>query len=446
MALKLAIVGRPNVGKSTLFNRLAGKKLAIVDDAPGVTRDRRFAPGRLGDLDLTLIDTAGFEDVRDETLEARMRAQTDVAIAEADVVLFLIDARAGITPLDERFADLLRRANKPVILGANKSESMASEAGVMEAYSLGLGEPIPLSGEHGEGMSDLFAALVAATPLADGEALEEGGEKPIKLAIVGRPNAGKSTLVNALIGDDRLLTGPEAGITRDSISIDWTYRNKAFRLVDTAGMRKKAKVQGKLEELSVADTIRALRYADVCALVMDQNEAFERQDQAIADLALREGRGLVMVLAKWDQVEDASARLRELKELAKEKIPEARGAPLVTVSAVAGRGLGVMMDAVMDVHEDWNARVKTGDLNNWLKHATTKHPPPAVHGKRIKPRYITQIKARPPTFVLMCSRASALPESYKRYLTNGIREAFDLGASPIRLIVRQNRNPFAEGE
>jgi GTP-binding protein len=444
MALKLAIVGRPNVGKSTLFNRLAGKKLAIVDDAPGVTRDRRFAPGRLGDLDLVLIDTAGFEDVRDETLEARMRAQTDIAIAEADVVLFLIDARAGITPLDERFADLLRRADKPVILGANKSESMASEAGVMEAYGLGLGEPIPLSGEHGEGMSDLFAALVAATPLADGRGEAEGIIKPIKLAIVGRPNAGKSTLVNALIGDDRLLTGPEAGITRDSISIDWTYQNKEFRLVDTAGMRKKAKVQGKLEELSVADTIRALRYADVCALVMDQSEAFERQDQAIADLALREGRGLVLVLAKWDQVEDASSRLRELKELAKEKIPEARGAPLVTVSAVAGRGLGVMMDAVVSVHDDWNARVKTNDLNNWLKHATTKHPPPAVHGKRIKPRYITQIKARPPTFVLMCSRASALPESYKRYLTNGIREAFDLGASPIRLIVRQNRNPFAE--
>jgi GTP-binding protein len=445
MVLKVAIVGRPNVGKSTLFNRLAGRKLAIVDDLPGVTRDRKEAPGRLGDLDLALIDTAGFEDLTDESLEARMRAQTEAAIADADLSIFLVDGRTGVTPLDSRFADILRRAGKPVVIAANKCEGKAGEAGWLEAFALGFGEPVSLSAEHGEGMSELFEAIVAASP--DPSIAEESdADRPIRLAIIGRPNAGKSTLVNALIGEERLLTGPEAGITRDAISVDWSWKGKKIRLVDTAGMRRKAKVQGKLEQLSVADTLRAIRFADVCAVVMDQKEAFEKQDQAIADLVTREGRALVYVLAKWDQAVDPPERFKDLREACEDALPQTKGAPLVSVSAQTGRGLGKFMDAVLDVYGDWNARVKTSDLNNWLQHAITRHPPPAVNGRRIKPRFITQVKARPPTFVLMCSRATALPESYKRYLTSGIREAFGLEGQPVRLIVRQNRNPFAPGE
>ena len=445
MTIKLAIVGRPNVGKSTLFNRLVGKKLAIVDDTPGVTRDRREASGRLGDLDLALIDTAGFEDLTDASLEARMRAQTEMAIAEADVIVFLIDARVGVTPVDKTFADLLRRAGKPVILAANKAEGRAGETGVHEAYRLGLGEPIPLSAEHGEGMSDVYAALLAATK--GGESIEaEGGARPMHLAIIGRPNAGKSTLVNALIGQDRLLVGPEAGITRDAIAVDWTWRGKRYRLVDTAGMRKKAKVQAKLERLSVGETLHAIRFADVCVLVMDASEAFERQDLTIADLVVREGRGLVFALAKWDKVEDPHAHIEEMKLVAKESLPQARGAPLVTISALSGVGLDRLMKAVEEAREDWTARVKTKDLNEWLHAVVARNPPPAVHGKRIKPRYLTQIKARPPTFVLLCSRADEMPESYKRYLVNALRDAFDLHASPVRLIVRQGANPFADAE
>jgi GTP-binding protein len=443
MTIKLAIVGRPNVGKSTLFNRLVGKKLAIVDDTPGVTRDRREANGRLGDLDLQLIDTAGFEDATDASLEARMRAQTQVAIDEADVILFLIDARVGVTPVDETFAALLRRADKPVILGANKAEGRAGETGVGEAYALGIGEPIPISAEHGEGMSDLYAALLAATH--GGESVQdETGERPVNLAIIGRPNAGKSTLVNALLGEDRLLVGPEAGITRDAIAVDWTWRGKRFRLVDTAGMRKKAKVQAKLERLSVGETLHAIRFADVCILVMDASEAFERQDLAIADLVVREGRGLVFALAKWDKVEDPRAHFEEMKLVAKESLPQARGAPLVTISALSGVGLDRLMKAVEESRLDWTARVKTKDLNEWLHAVVARNPPPAVHGKRIKPRYLTQIKARPPTFVLLCSRADEMPESYKRYLVNALRDAFDLHAAPVRLIVRQGANPFAD--
>jgi GTP-binding protein len=444
VALKLAIVGRPNVGKSTLFNRLAGRKLAIVDDRPGVTRDRRTAPGRLGDLALELIDTAGLEDAADESLEARMRAQTDTAVADADVVLFLIDGRVGVTPPDERFADLLRRSGKPVILAANKAEGKAGEAGWLEAYSLGLGDPLALSAEHGTGLEDLYDALRPFMPAPEDEhEAEAPGARPIKLAVIGRPNAGKSTLVNALIGEDRLLTGPEAGITRDAISIAWCWRGREFELVDTAGLRRKAKVEGKLEQLSVADTIRAIRFSDVCALVMDSNEAFERQDLTIGDLVVREGRAMVFVLAKWDQEGDQPARFKELRARASEALPQARGTPLVPVSAQTGQGLDPFMEAVAAVHDDWNARVKTSDLNLWLRHAIAKHPPPAVQGRRIKPRYITQIKSRPPTFVLLSSRATEIPESYRRYLINGIREAFKLGAAPIRLIVRQNRNPYA---
>ena len=445
MSLKIAIVGRPNVGKSTLFNRLAGRRLAIVDDLPGVTRDRREAPGRLGDLDFTLIDTAGFEDVADESLEARMRAQTDAAIGDADIVLLLIDARVGVTPLDERFADLIRRADKPVVLLANKCEGKAGDAGLIDAYALGLGEPIPISGEHGEGMSDLYAAIVNAAP-APPEDGESDADKPMKLAIIGRPNAGKSTLVNALVGGERVLTGPEAGITRDAISIDWEWDGRPVRLVDTAGLRKKARVQGRLEHLSVADTIHAIRFSDVCILVMDADDAFEKQDLSIGDLVIREGRGLVFALAKWDKVTDKAARLRELKAVAEESLPQARGAPVVTISAIAGIGLDKLMEAAFAVYGDWNARVKTGDLNRWLAHMIERHPPPAVEGKRIKPRYMAQIKSRPPTFVLMCSRTARMPESYKHYLVNGLKQAFGLEAAPVRLHVRAGKNPYAEEE
>ncbi len=471
MTIKLAIVGRPNVGKSTLFNRLAGKNLAIVDDTPGVTRDRREAQGRLGDLDFTLIDTAGFEDTTDASLESRMRAQTEIAIAEADIILFMIDARVGVTPLDKTFAALLRRSDKPVVLAANKAEGRAGETGVNEAFALGLGQPVPLSAEHGEGLGDLYAAIArhcpapalaapatkkrqsaraeersAAPPVNPDEPAAPAPARLIKLAIIGRPNAGKSTLVNALLGEDRLLVGPEAGITRDAIAIEWSWRGKPYRLVDTAGMRKKAKVQAKLERLSVGETTHAIRFADVCILVMDAADAFEKQDLTIADLVVREGRALVFVLAKWDKIEDPRAAFEELKLVAKESLPQARGAPLVTVAALSGVGLERLMNAVEEAHSDWTARVKTSDLNAWLHDTMGRHPPPAVQGKRIKPRYIVQIKARPPTFVMLCSRAEDMPESYKRYLVNGIREAFNLHAAPVRLLVRASgKNPFDEG-
>ena len=450
MPLKLAIVGRPNVGKSTLFNRLAGKKLAIVDDRPGVTRDRREASGRLGDLELELIDTAGFEDVADQSLEARMRAQTERAIADADVSLFVVDAREGVTPLDRIFADLLRRSGKPVLLAANKAEGRAGETGIGEAFALGLGEPIAISAEHGEGLSELFDALDAAASLQAAEEFEDEGSedpaKPVRIAIVGRPNAGKSTLVNRLIGEERLLTGPEAGITRDAIPVDWEWDGRPVRLVDTAGLRRKARVVEGLERLSTADTIRAITFAEVVILVMDAANAFETQDLQIADLVEREGRGLVFVLAKWDLVESPQQRLADLRETAERMLPQVRGTPLVALSAETGRGLDRLMPAVLQVHRNWSTKVKTRDLNDWLAMAVQRHPPPAVNGKRIRPKYMAQIKARPPTFVLFSSRAEHLPEQYRRYLINSLRESFDLPGVPIRVTIKSGKNPYAQPE
>jgi len=451
--MKVAIVGRPNVGKSTLFNRLVGKRLALVDDTPGVTRDRREGEGKLGDLTFTVIDTAGLEEAPEAALEGRMRRQTDIAIAEAAVCLFMIDARAGVTPLDKSFAQVLRKSGAPVLLLANKSESKASDAGVYDAYGLGLGEPIAISAEHGEGMGDLFQALAQHLSEVDDTQDDEEIEwdnplKPLRVAIVGRPNAGKSTLVNRIIGEDRMLTGPEAGITRDSISVEWRWRGKdrdwPVKLFDTAGMRKKARVQSKLEKLSVADTLRAIRFAEVVVLMLDADNPFEKQDLQIADLTLREGRALVLVVNKWDLVEDRDAALRDLREKAARLLPQAPGLPIVTLSALTGAGLARLMPAVTKVYVDWNARVKTSDLNSWLADAIIRHAPPAVSGQRIKIRYIAQTKTRPPTFVAQCTRANDLPTAYKRYMINGIRDAFGISAVPIRLILKQPANPYVK--
>jgi GTP-binding protein len=469
MSYKLAIVGRPNVGKSTLFNRLAGRKLAIVDDTPGVTRDRRVHAARLYDLEFEVIDTAGLEDAAPETLSGRMRAQTETAIGEADLVLFLIDAKVGLMPDDRTFAEVVRRSGKPVVLVANKAEARGAQAGMLEAWELGLGEPIPISAEHGQGMPDLREAIIAALGEArafgedeadnfalgevligedidDPDAEEEPAyddSKPLRIAVVGRPNAGKSTLINALIGEERLLTGPEAGITRDSISVDWDWRGRRIRLHDTAGMRRKAKVQEKLEKLSVADGLRAIRFAEVVIIVFDATIPFEKQDLQIADLIVREGRAPVIAFNKWDLVENPQQHLAELREKTERLLPQARGIQAVTVSAETGRGLDRLMDAVVTTHRIWNRRVSTGRLNRWLEGVLAHHPPPAVAGRRLKIKYITQAKTRPPGFVVSCSRPDAVPQSYVRYLVNSLREAFDMPGVPIRLMLRASDNPFA---
>jgi GTP-binding protein len=448
MTPTVAIVGRPNVGKSTLFNRLVGKKLALVDDRPGVTRDRREGDARLGDLSFRIIDTAGLEEADESSLLGRMRAQTETAIAEADVVLFLIDARAGLLPADRPFAELARRSGKPVILVANKAEGGAGMAGAYEAFGLGLGDPVPLSAEHGEGLADLYEALEPYVAVAEdsSEGEDEASEgKPLRIAVVGRPNAGKSTLINRLIGQDRLLVGPEAGITRDSISIDWDWRGRAVKLFDTAGLRKRARVEDKLEKLSVADALRAVRFAEVVVALLDATIPFEKQDLSIVDLVEQEGRALVIGLNKWDLVADRPGLLKELREKAARLLPQVKGAPVVPLSGLAGEGLDRLMDAVLRVHEVWNRRIATAKLNQWLADALAANPPPAVSGRRIKIRYMTQAKARPPHFAIFGNQLDALPKSYTRYLVNGLRETFDLPGVPIRMSLRMGKNPFDKG-
>ena len=482
MGFTVAIVGRPNVGKSTLFNRLVGRRLALVDDEPGVTRDRRSGAARLHDLTFEAIDTAGLEEVFDDSLAARMRRQTERALEEADLVLLLIDARAGVTPLDKHFANWLRRGERPVLLIANKCEGRGATAGLAEAYGLGLGEPLPLSAEHGEGFADLYTAIAermeqrAAAPQGDApedeqgdaqegerasdaetsgpetsgpetpdeEALGDGGV--LQLAIVGRPNVGKSTLINRLLGTERVLTGPEAGITRDSIAIDWHYGGRELRLFDTAGLRKKARATGKLERLSAADTLRAIRFAQVVVLLLDAEAPMERQDLSIAGRVEEEGRALVIGLNKWDLCRDRQQVLRQLHERLERSLPQTKGISIVTLSAASGHNLDRLMRTVFDAYAIWNRRIATARLNRWLDGATLAHPPPAPKGRRIRLKYITQIKSRPPTFALFGSQVSSLPKAYLRYLENGLRQAFDLPGTPLRLQPRQGDNPYAPGK
>jgi len=447
MSFTVAIVGRPNVGKSTLFNRLVGKRLALVDDEPGVTRDRRSGKARLGDLEFTVIDTAGLDQAAPESLSGRMHAQTQAAIDAADCVFFLIDARAGLLPVDRVFADLVRRSGMPSILIANKCEGAAAASGTYEAYGLGLGEPVAISAEHGEGLADLYDALRAALPEQTAEAHQQpdGAEekRPIRVAVVGRPNSGKSTLINRLLGEERLLTGPEAGITRDAIAVDLAWQGRSFRLHDTAGLRRRARVTEKLEKLSVADALEAVRFAEVVVLLMAAEKPFEEQDLRIADLIEREGRALVIGMNKWDLVEERSGAITRLRKEADHWLPQVKGVPVVAVSGLTGEGLDRLMRAIVDIHAVWNRRVPTHPLNKWFKQTLSAHPPPAVSGRRLKLNYITQPKTRPPTFIVFCTRADAVPDAYKRYLVNSLRDSFELPGVPIRLTLREKANPFA---
>ena len=469
MSFTVAIVGRPNVGKSTLFNRLVGKKLALVDDTPGVTRDRRPGDAKLVDLRFTIIDTAGLEEAGADTLEGRMRAQTEAAIDEADLTLFVVDAKFGLTPLDKTFGELLRRSGKPVVLVANKSEARGSDGGFYDAFTLGLGEPVPISAEHGQGMIDLRDAIVEAIgkerafPEDDedeaetdidvrdsvlGDDAEDESEpeydetKPLRVAIIGRPNAGKSTLINRFLGEDRLLTGPEAGITRDSISVEWDWRGRTIKMFDTAGMRRKARVTEKLEKLSVADSLRSIRFAETVVIVFDATIPFEKQDLQLVDLVIREGRAAVLAFNKWDLVEDTQAVLADLREKTERLLPQARGIRAVPMSGQTGYGLDRLMQEIIATDKVWNKRISTARLNRWLEGTQVQHPPPAVSGRRLKLKYMTQVKARPPAFMISCTRPDALPESYVRYLVNGLRHDFQMPGVPIRIHFKAGDNPF----
>jgi GTP-binding protein len=445
----IVIAGRPNVGKSTLFNRLVGRREAIVNDQPGVTRDRREGDANLAGLHFRAIDTAGLEDAFDDSLPARMRRQTETAIGDADLVLLVIDARAGVTPLDEHFASWLRTLSVPVVLVANKCEGRAAEPGTYEAYSLGLGDPVPVSAEHGVGMNLLYESIVAALggdlPAGDEEGGEEAADGPLRLSIVGRPNVGKSTLINALIGDERLLTGPEPGVTRDAITVEWDYEGRRIALVDTAGLRRKARISEKLEKLSVGDSLRAVQYAEVVALVLDGTQMLERQDLTIARHVIEEGRALVLVINKWDIVADKAAAMAALRDRLQTSLPQVAGVSVVTVSALTGKNLDAIMPAVLDSFEVWNRRVPTAALNSWLAEVLERHPPPLAANKRhIRLRFATQPKARPPTFAIFGNRPQDLPDSYRRYLENSLRERFDLAGTPIRVNLRKGKNPYQE--
>ncbi len=473
MTFRVAIIGRPNVGKSTFFNRLVGKRIAIVDDTPGVTRDRREAQGSVGDLDFTVFDTAGLETAK-EGLESRMHKQTEQALDDADVALFMIDARVGVTPLDKHFADILRSHSTPVFLIANKCEGRAAQPGVMESFGLGLGDPTPISAEHGEGMADIYSILLPfenieeedetvdedeltfdTTGLTEEEieakqaeidAIEDEAIKasPLSLAIVGRPNVGKSTLVNRMLGEDRVLTGPEAGITRDSISSAWTWKDRAIKLVDTAGLRRRARVTDKIEHLSILDTMRTIQFAQVVVLVLDAQEGIEKQDLVIAGKVIDEGRALVIAINKWDTVKDKAMALKQVEDRLQTSLTQVRGIPIVTFSALTGKGLDRLMPTVFKMFDIWNIRISTGRLNKWLSWMTDAHTPPAVNGRHIRLRYITQAKTRPPTFAIFSSRADKLPTSYTRYLVNGLRSNFNLDGIPIRLNMRKGDNPYAK--
>ncbi len=469
MSFTVAIVGRPNVGKSTLFNRLVGKKLALVDDTPGVTRDRRPGEAKLIDLRFTIIDTAGLEQSGPETLQGRMWLQTEAAIDEADITLFVVDAKAGLTPADQTLADMLRKRGRPVVLVANKSEAKGSDGGFYDAFTLGLGEPIPISAEHGQGMIDLRDAIVEAigedrafppeidepetnvdifhdsegADVDDEHEPEYDDTKPLRVAIIGRPNAGKSTLINRFLGEDRLLTGPEAGITRDSISVEWDWRGRTIKMYDTAGMRKKARVQEKLEKLSVADSLRSIRFAELVVIVFDATIPFEKQDLQLVDLVMREGRAAVIAFNKWDLVEDTQAVLADLREKTERLLPQARGIRAVPISGQTGYGLDKLMQSVIDTDKVWNKRISTAKLNRWLETQQIQHPPPAVSGRRLKLKYMTQVKARPPGFMISCTRPDSVPESYIRFLTNSMRKDFDIPGVPIRIHLKASENPFS---
>ena len=445
MGFTVAILGRPNVGKSTLFNRLVGRRAALVDDAPGVTRDRREGQGRVADLEFRVIDTAGLEEAAPTSLAGRMRAQTERSLDLADVVLLIIDAREGITEPDRHFGGWLRRSGKPVVLIANKAESRAELGAVGEAYALGLGDPVPISALNGEGFAELYDRLRDFAPLPGDEVREdaEPGERPLQLAIVGRPNVGKSTLVNRLVGEDRLLTGPEPGITRDSITLEWEWQGRAIRLVDTAGLRRRAHVQDKLERLSVADTLRTIRFAGTVVLMLDALEPFGRQDLTIANMVAEEGRALVLAANKWDAVIDKPATLRQLRDRITASLAQLQGVALVPISAIAGTGRDALMKAVVAADAVWNKRLPTPALNRWLAGIQQHHPPPVVGARRLKLRYMTQANTRPPTFALFASKPSELPDSYRRYLVNALRQDFDLPGTPIRLMLRKGENPYA---